>query len=173
MRRFSPVSPVLLAFLAGCVPQVAPPPPAPPAPVAPAPPPPAPVARDWRDWPVSAGDWVYRRDARGSVALFGRRDADASMVLRCDVGRREMFVSLPGSVAGNATVRTSSVTRAVALTPTGGTPAYVAATFRPSDPLLDAMAFSRGRFAVERSGQPPLVVPAWAEIGRVVEDCRA
>jgi hypothetical protein len=42
----------------------------------------------------------------------------------------------------------------------------------PRDALLDAMAFSRGRFIVEQPGQPSLVVPAWAEFGRVVEDCR-
>ena len=40
------------------------------------------------------------------------------------------------------------------------------------DPLLDAMAFSRGRFAVEVSGGPTLVVPAYPEVTRVIEDCR-
>ncbi len=34
-----------------------------------------------------------------------------------------------------------------------------------ADPLLDAMAFSRGRFTNEQSGQVPLVIPAYAEIG--------
>ena len=38
--------------------------------------------------------------------------------------------------------------------------------------MLDAMVFSRGRFVVERTGAAPLVVPPYAEIGRVVEDCR-
>ena len=40
------------------------------------------------------------------------------------------------------------------------------------DPLLDAVAFSRGRAAFSDSGQPTLVVPSWAEAARVVEDCR-
>ena len=70
------------------------------------------------------------------------------------------------------TVRTSSTTRTLAVQPTGGTPPYVAASLAATDPLLDAMAFSRGRFVVEQAGAPPLVLPAWAEIGRVVEDCR-
>jgi len=41
------------------------------------------------------------------------------------------------------------------------------------DGLLDAMSFSRGRIAVTVSGTPMLVVPAWPEVARVVEDCRA
>jgi hypothetical protein len=46
------------------------------------------------------------------------------------------------------------------------------ATLRPSDPLLDQMAFSRGRFLVTSEDGPSLVVPAWPEFSRVVEDCR-
>lgn len=41
------------------------------------------------------------------------------------------------------------------------------------DPLLDAIIFSRGRIAVGIPGQPTLVLPAWAEAERVIEDCRA
>jgi hypothetical protein len=40
------------------------------------------------------------------------------------------------------------------------------------DPLLDAMAMSRGRVAVGVAGQPATVAPAWGEISRVVEECR-
>ncbi|SEM77765.1 hypothetical protein SAMN05192583_1197 [Sphingomonas gellani] len=170
MRRSFRLLPLLAVV--GCVPQAAPPPAPAPVPVAPPPAAPAPLARDWRDWPVTPGDWTYRRDARGTVAMFGPRGADAAMVLRCDAARRQMFVSFPGASATNATVRTSSVARVLPLTPTGGTPPYVAAALAPTDSVLDAMAFSRGRFAVEGVGATPLVAPAWAEIGRVVEDCR-
>jgi hypothetical protein len=41
-----------------------------------------------------------------------------------------------------------------------------------SDPLLEQMAFSRGRFLVTVEGGPSLVVPAWPELARVIEDCR-
>jgi hypothetical protein len=41
-----------------------------------------------------------------------------------------------------------------------------------SDLLLDQMAFSRGRFLVAVEGGPWLIVPAWPEFGRVIEDCR-
>lgn len=41
-----------------------------------------------------------------------------------------------------------------------------------ADPLFDQMAFSRGRFLVSVEGGGTLVVPAWPEFARVVEDCR-
>jgi hypothetical protein len=34
------------------------------------------------------------------------------------------------------------------------------------------MGFSRGRFLVQGNGLPTLVVPAYAEVLRVTEDCR-
>jgi hypothetical protein len=34
------------------------------------------------------------------------------------------------------------------------------------------MVFSRGRFTVEVPGAPMLVIPAWPEPARVIEDCR-
>jgi hypothetical protein len=40
------------------------------------------------------------------------------------------------------------------------------------DPLIDAMAFSRGRFMVEAGTAAPLYLPSWPEISRVAEDCR-
>jgi hypothetical protein len=48
----------------------------------------------------------------------------------------------------------------------------VAATLTPGDPLLDAMALSKGRFAVAVDGAGMLIVPSWAEVSRVIEDCR-
>lgn len=140
--------------------------------IVPAPPPPAPVAADWRDWPVTPGVWRYGRDARGSVAMYGRVDADAVAVLRCDSRLGRLFLSVPGAAPGTLVVRTSSTARSIAVAVTGGTPSYLAATLAPADPLLDAMAFSRGRFALALIGSPPLVLPAWGEVGRVVEDCR-
>ena len=142
-----------------------------------APPPvalPAPArAADWRDWPITPGAWVYRRDARGSIALFGIPAADALVTLRCDAVARQLYLSRAGSVASPLTVRTTSIARALTVQPTGGTPPYVAAALAPRDPLLDAIGFSRGRFTLEQAGAAPLVLPPWAEIERVVEDCRS
>lgn len=128
---------------------------------------------DWRDWPQTPGTWRYERDARGSRALFGNPGADARVVLRCDRGERRMFLSVAGGNAAPLAVRTSSTVRSLTVAPTGGTPPYVAVSLSASDPLLDAMAFSRGRFALDQPGSAPLALPAWAEIGRVIEDCRS
>ena len=55
---------------------------------------------------------------------------------------------------------------------TGGTPAYVSAEVMSNDPILDAMVLSRGRILVDAEGQQPVTLPSWAEIARIVEDCR-
>jgi hypothetical protein len=171
--RALPVLALLLAA-AACVPQPVAPPPVAPAPVMrpAAPPPVAATTNDWRDWPLTPGTWTYRRDDRGSIALFGPAGGDARLTLRCDLTRRQVFLSLAGSQTAPLTIRTSSTTRNVPVQPTGGTPAYTAAALAPNDGLLDAMGFSRGRFVIEQAGTPTLVIPAWAEIERVTEDCR-
>ena len=79
---------------------------------------------------------------------------------------------VPGTQAGPAVIRTSNVSRTLQLLPTGGEPPYLAVALTPTDPLLDAMGFSRGRFALEQAGSAPLAIPAWPEIERVTEDCR-
>lgn len=76
-------------------------------------------------------------------------------------------VPLPMSIV------TSSQIRALSAEPAPQAQPQLVATLRTTDPLLDAMAFSRGRFAVEVNGLPTLYLPAWAEIGRVIEDCRS
>lgn len=175
MRYLIPAT-ALLA-LSACV---EPPKPAPivrPAPVVkpsptPAPAPsPVPLGQSWNDWPFTPGDWNYRRDDRGSIALFGTAGADAMLTLRCDRGRNALYLSVPGPGSA-ATIRTTTLTRAIALQSTGGEANYVASQFAPTDSLLDAMVFSRGRFVIDRAGQPPLVVRPFAELGRVIEDCR-
>lgn len=172
MRALAPLA--LLTLMGACV--AAPPgPPLPRPTAAPEPvaaPPPAPAA-DWRDLPYSPGTWVYRRDARGSIALFGPANGDATLTLRCDLAARQIYLSRAGSATTPLTIRTSSTTRALAVQPVGGALPYVAAALAPGDPILEAMGFSRGRFVVDQAGQPSLVVPAWAEIERVTEDCRS
>lgn len=173
MRYFVLVS-APLASLAACV---APPrEQAPPAPIVqpPAPTPtPTPLASEWQDWPLTPGTWSYGRDARGTRAMFGQAGADAQFVLRCDINERRMYLSRAGSGTGALTLRTSSMTRALPVQPTGGAQPYVASALPARDPLLDAMAFSRGRIVAEQAGAVPLVIPSWAEIARVTEDCRS
>ena len=129
-------------------------------------------AGHWTDWTIAAGAWVYRRDDRGSIALYGTPGADALVTLRCDNARARLFLSRASDVGGTMTVRTSSTSKAITVQPTGGKPAYAASEIGVSDPLLDAIAFSRGRIALELSGAQNIAIPVWSEIGRVVEDCR-
>lgn len=171
--RHLPVA-ALLA-LSACA---APPPPAPqpapaPKPTSVAPPVQPKPAGEWIDWPLAAGDWVYRRDERGSIALFGAMGQNATVTLRCDTGRRRIYLAREGAgVSGRMVVRTSSTLKEFAAGPTGATPTYLGTEISPTDPILDAMALSRGRFAIEVDGQQPIAIPAWAEITRIVEDCR-
>jgi hypothetical protein len=124
--------------------------------------------------PLTPGSWVYARDATGSQASFGPPTGEASFVLRCDGQRRQVSLSRQGAATGGALVlRTSygarSLPAAVRTEPLASTGASLAA----SDPLLDQIAFSRGRFTVEAQSLPTLVIPSWAEPSRVVEDCRS
>jgi hypothetical protein len=169
-----------LLCIGGCVSQPEPivqrPRPTPP-PVAVAPPPVAPtLGSDWRDWPLTPGDWVYRADARGSIAMFGVAGADASFTARCDMARRRVFLSrtgaFPAGDSGRMTIRASTGLQTYPVANSSEAPPYIAAELAPTDPHLDAMAFSRGRFIVSVKGANDLVIPAWPEIARVVEDCR-
>lgn len=165
-----------LAMVASCSPAPPPPPPPPPspAPVPPPPPPPEPEG-DWRDIPLAPGTWVYRDDDRGSVALFGEANRDASFVVRCNMADRRIYFSRAGSVdGGRATMAfqaTAGNTAYAAQNGTGDTPYIVAATAAQDD-YLDKIAFSRGRITVAVTGQRLLAIPNWPEMTRVFEDCR-
>ncbi len=70
------------------------------------------------------------------------------------------------------TVTTPELRRLLNATAEAGPPAALEVRLAPNDALLDAMAFSRGCFMVEAPGTAPLYLPSWAEVSRVIEDCR-
>jgi hypothetical protein len=128
----------------------------------------------WTDWPIAPGTWVYRQDEKGAIGYFGQSGGNASVIIRCNKANQRIYISRAGAVAGpNITMRTSSISKTVQAAETGGNPPYIAAELSPTDPILDAIAYSRGRFTVEASGHPPLAIPAWAEVSRIIEDCRS
>jgi hypothetical protein len=88
--------------------------------------------------------------------------------LACDARAGQVSLAWAGVDAGSLTVRTSygDSTR-TAERASGG----LRIAFGPRDPLLDQIAYSRGRFMLAAGGQE-LVLPAWPELQRVVEDCR-
>jgi hypothetical protein len=69
-------------------------------------------------------------------------------------------------------VRTEFMERGIAAQPAESDPAWIFARVPARDALLDAMAFSKGRFAVEVAGLQALYVPSYPEVTRVIEDCR-
>ena len=131
----------------------------------------APASADWRDWPVTPGDWSYAATADGSIARFGVPGRAPDLTIRCVRAGRQLLVgrAVAAPTAGQMQVRTSYGTEQWPLTAGAG---EAVANRAALDAGFDRMAFSRGRFAVEVPGAPPLVLPAWAEVSRVIEDCR-
>jgi hypothetical protein len=84
---------------------------------------------------------------------------------------RTVVLALPvtGARAPLVTIRTETATRTLAAVPADR---EMTVSLVAGDPLLDAMALSKGRFALESEGLPPLSLPSWAEVTRVIEDCR-
>ena len=182
MKAALPVLVSVLA-LAACVPSTTAPTPAPaPAPVArpapvPAASPPvvqAPVYDSWMDAPATPGAWRYQPVARGSLAVFAGGGTAGEFSLSCNCDTRSIALTrLGGTRAARAmTIRSEAATRSLPVMESGQNPSAAATTLNPGDPLLDAMALSKGRFAVEVDGAATLYLPSHAEVSRVIEDCR-
>ena len=165
--------------LTACVPPAPEPTPAPsPAPTptpAPPPPPPPPVATNWMDRPQTPGDWRYVSEAGESLALFGTGPNATVLTLRCNRANRRIGIAQAGALQGQATmtIRTETQDRALTATSVPGIANMAIVELPATDPLLDAMAFSKGRFAVETAGVGSLYVPSYPEVTRVIEDCRS
>ncbi len=138
----------------------------------PAPPPPAPRA-NWQDLPLTPGNWVYGGQGNTSQALFGPANGEALFIVRCDRASRQVSLWRAGTASGNLmTVRASGSARNLPVSIQSQPLAYVWTALPASDRFLDAIVFSRGRFAVEAPGTQMLVIPSWPEPARVIEDCR-
>ena len=119
------------------------------------------------------GTWSYQRLQAGSEASFLDTARTQRLILRCNLAARTVSIVRTGvpAAAPTLSVWTTSSSRSV--------PARFEATqrltadLRATDPLLDAMAFSRGRFATAAAGAPMVAVSVWPEVGRVIEDCRS
>ena len=119
-----------------------------------------------------AGSWTFAPAPEGSAATFLNASAMPQLTVRCSRSTRRVSIAKPGNVAVPfLNVWTSTMTRSV---PASFDPATARITIQvPAyDPLLDALAFSHGRLAIYVADKPALVLPAWPEIARVIEDCR-
>lgn len=107
------------------------------------------------------GQWRYLAQASGGEAQFGAR-----FQIRCERATRRLLLRRIDPVLraplGPLTISTDTMTRAIA---GDGWLAW-------SDPLLSAIAFSRGRFVVDGGGGERLILPTAPEAARSIEDCR-
>lgn len=124
---------------------------------------------DWANAPLTPGGWVYHRSASNarSRATFGTRGAPLFEIACTNQGNIALFRH--GAAAGTITVRTSATLKQL---PGSALAAGLSVPVDENDAILDAMAFSRGRYAIEAPRVGTLIVPAWPELARVVEDCR-
>lgn len=123
---------------------------------------PAPAPADWRTRPINAGTWLWRATAEGSEAAFAD-SRGTQLVIRCTRATRRVSFSRTGVLpAAPIRIATTSSER---LLPPGN-------MVLASDPLLDAIAFSRGRLWVDVQGSMPLVLRSAPEPARSIEDCR-
>jgi len=120
-----------------------------------------------------AGAWTYAATGGGSEARFADASGNPQLWMQCTRATRRVTIAKTASAAAPfLNVWTSSLTRNVAASFNPAT-ARLTVELAPFDPLLDAIATSRGRVGFSAGTQPALVVPPWAEASRVIEDCRA
>lgn len=171
--------------IAACAPSIVEPLPTP-TPAASQPPPvirtpsPAPVAPvqeqfypNYLDAPQTPGTWEYVSEPGETLAVYGIDRANPEFVLRCSRASRQVGMARRISAAGPRRMRitTETAQRDIMASPVG-TRSLVAAELNARDSLLDAMAITKGRFAVSVEGERTLYLPAWTEVTRVIEDCR-
>jgi hypothetical protein len=118
------------------------------------------------------GSWTYRPIAGGSEAAFVDAASARRLVIRCNRAARTVSIvrtAVPAA-APSLSIWTTSGSRAIPsrFEATKVLTADVAAT----DPLLDSIAFTRGRFATAAASAPMLAVAVSPQPARVIEDCR-
>jgi hypothetical protein len=133
----------------------------------------APATPDLATATPIAGDWTYTATNDGSEASFANSAGYPQLWVHCTRATRRVTIAKRASVAAPLlNVWTSGQSRNVASSFDAAT-GKLTINLDANDALLDGVANSRGRLGFTVGNEPPLVVPAWAEPARVVEDCRA
>jgi hypothetical protein len=118
------------------------------------------------------GSWTYAPTSDGSEATFSNASNQPQLTVRCTRStRRVAILKNAAGASPSLWVWTSSQTKSLPAT-FDSSSGQVSADVWAYDPLLDAVASSRGRIGFSSSGLAALVVPPWSEVGRVIEDCR-
>lgn len=126
----------------------------------------------WLDEARTPGDWLYSQNVSESRAQY-MGAGGALFSITCKFASRQTQLDRPVSAAraGMMRIRTETGDRVFNATPMPSANTN-SVTLSARDPLLDAMAITKGRFAVEMEGAPTLYLPSWTEVTRVIEDCR-
>ena len=130
------------------------------------------AALDFSTARITPGMWTYQAVPGGSAARFVDATGTARFALECSKATRRVTISRTSNTAAPGLfIWTTDSSRSLGarFDPTA---MRVALELAARDPLLDAIAFSRGRIAVVMTGSEPLVMPAWPEAARTIEDCR-
>jgi len=132
----------------------------------------APAAIDLDAVQATVGNWSYRPITGGSEADFVDSGGHVRLAVRCNRTTRAVSIVRTGMTAAAPylTVTTTYGARNLASSFVAGN---LTAAVAANDPLLDDIAFTRGKWAIANSGVGALVVPSWAEVPRVFEDCRS
>ena len=131
-----------------------------------------PTTADYSYWPVSPGSWTYRAVPGGSEASFVDGTGSARMIIACGKLTRLITISrISAAPASSLSIWTSSATRSLP-SRFDQVSGRVIVQVGAADPLLDAIALSRGRIVVSMPGSTAFVLPTGAEVDHVVEDCR-
>ncbi len=131
-----------------------------------------PAVTDYADSPLLPGSWSYLTVPGGSNARFTDPTGTIRISVGCNKTSRGVTIARTSTApAASLSIWTSTSSRSQ--------PAMfeqsaqrVIATFNAQDTMLDAIVFSRGRFAVSMPGAPAFVIPTGPEPARIVEDCR-
>lgn len=118
---------------------------------------------DWRTRPLTAGAWTWRTMADSSEAIFSD-SRGPQLTIRCTRSTRRISFFRTGALA-TVPIRVATTT-GDRLLPVGN-------SLLANDPLLDAVAFSRGRLWFDAQGTMPLVLRSSPEPARAIEDCRS
>jgi hypothetical protein len=125
---------------------------------------------DWRDRAQTPGTWTLTLAGGRTRADYGLPGQPA-LRLACDT---------PGAITLTRFATAAEARVPVVITTTsqrrmldGAVSAgAITVQIQARDALLDAMAYSRGRFLVEAGTSEALALPSWPEVSRVIEDCR-
>ena len=118
------------------------------------------------------GNWSYAPTSDGSQATFTDASNQPQLTIRCTRSTRRVALLKPATAAAPSMWVWTSFDKKTLPATFDATAGRVSAELGAYDPFLDAIASSRGRIGFSTSGLEALVVPPWADVGRVIEDCR-